>query len=1218
MTETILRDQNTSNLFPVRAARFYLQQNSYELDPKKESELYEDHWPRIKIARLILDEAQRFNFILDTVLPQQNIPPLENLYTLDNRAVEDIFQKLFPLLEQLLSASAVDTFYENAVDPDLLKETREELAEVNAILAVPAQLAGTEGKRDAKARLLINRAQQNADASSEILHTDNVIHRAVDQLTKLDTSTPINPNLARYLGEQISSNSNIQNAAIKIARLEGEDREAALIVLQNIVQESVAQTLAEIPNFSRKELPSEPLIIPPKSASTPLNKLAETIVDRAFEAKANHTVLVDQTLDLLETTIVSSQLASQPATQTAAIPLMIQLVTDRVEATTGNSTSIPNEATTDLSNHLSDLLAAPNENTAKVVAQVIIDALPAETEIKNSNEVIDQATAAISALTVGQLVQNDPSPEIINTVANQSLNIITDAVRHFQPSTAITPQTAEVLIRANNPTVPLTENQTIDQLAVSFAPVAIDRRTAETIVRSFIQFNRSSDGEIIPNLSDTELHQIAILALSSTDAVVSPDLTKQATTVLAPPSTSPTRHALDLPAAAVNIQTIHFSPQLSGSLRNFSPSPPATKPGEMAIVQPNIVEQIRQALIARVASQYSATQLTVLNQEINLLFGRQLGQATAVLLADYFTQPTDRPVLTATYNSVEGINQTRASLSNPVNPSVNSITHHFSQIPGATTNNSLLQEILAYVSRHGADSRAAQLLQLGITRLQASFLLSKGICVEDLVRTRQYYIGRGPQANKERINEINRIITEIRELEDNQPKMLRRLNLSRRLRQSQLRQGIATPIQLPHSQYNTTIVEENLHNPRLLQAQQERLLSRLFGKGEIIVRGRSMQVNRLRYFQFKLNRLVYSQISRFRVGRVYLRFSRRLSQQGFEKLLKTKAQALGQATIKKLAGTAAGKAAGRTAARFAASAVGKGLTKVLSSVLVKLGITALAGAATGGIGFIVAAALEIAAKVYKKIINISKKLFSAIGGFTKSLLFGLANSDDIQIMSDRTKNIMIAGAVGFTVIFLPVILIGNIISGVFLQNPYDQLAAEFDGTGEIAEGCFIFSGDWTTEDKALANGALAKILSFKKYADVLCEDDKKIGLVRKNSSDWCSAGSGFITVTDRCLGTADNTLYSLAHESGHIYYQRSPETYASFGINVCGANGPTEGYICSYPIPPLSCGEDFPETIAVYIMNQFNKSYTFLGGCKKAIDLEKDYWTHYNFIYKYF
>jgi len=170
-------------------------------------------------------------------------------------------------------------------------------------------------------------------------------------------------------------------------------------------------------------------------------------------------------------------------------------------------------------------------------------------------------------------------------------------------------------------------------------------------------------------------------------------------------------------------------------------------------------------------------------------------------------------------------------------------------------------------------------------------------------------------------------------------------------------------------------------------------------------------------------------------------------------------------------------------------------------------------------------------------------------------------------------------------------------------------------------GCFSFSDSkdkWSDSEKSQVTEAVAKILSSPGYSQNLCQKGP-IELIRERKNDYAHADSrnSKIYLTNGSSGGTFNSqeviLYTLSHESGHIFANRNSYIYNKFFRNLFNPfGGQQEDYICSYPLKKTP-DEDFPETIAVFIMNKFYPNYPYVHCGNKPINLQTDYPKHYNF-----
>lgn len=130
--------------------------------------------------------------------------------------------------------------------------------------------------------------------------------------------------------------------------------------------------------------------------------------------------------------------------------------------------------------------------------------------------------------------------------------------------------------------------------------------------------------------------------------------------------------------------------------------------------------------------------------------------------------------------------------------------------------------------------------------------------------------------------------------------------------------------------------------------------------------------------------------------------------------------------------------------------------------------------------------------------------------------------------------------------------------------------------------CFEFDKSWANQvtGKANVSKAILKMSAAKTYMATLCKGGKiTLTYSTKNVKYGGEIINGGITLYRPGTYLSDLvTLYTLAHESGHIYAHRTSadEKFAD-DPKVKG-----EGYICTYPMGKTT-NEDFAETIALYI-----------------------------------
>ncbi|MCR4324706.1 MAG: hypothetical protein NUV69_03385 [Candidatus Curtissbacteria bacterium] len=156
-----------------------------------------------------------------------------------------------------------------------------------------------------------------------------------------------------------------------------------------------------------------------------------------------------------------------------------------------------------------------------------------------------------------------------------------------------------------------------------------------------------------------------------------------------------------------------------------------------------------------------------------------------------------------------------------------------------------------------------------------------------------------------------------------------------------------------------------------------------------------------------------------------------------------------------------------------------------------------------------------------------------------------------------------------------------------------------------AINCFTFQGPWTDSEKALEMEAITALSRAPAYLNLVCSQGTVI--LHRDHSD----GFNFVTcpnhiaISNLGVGNPDNTLYVLAHESGHIVQCYGLQAYQNF----LNESPWTEGYICSYPAQK-SQAEDFAEAIAIHVVWKTHNSRT----CG-PINYPSTYPKHYNFTH---
>lgn len=159
--------------------------------------------------------------------------------------------------------------------------------------------------------------------------------------------------------------------------------------------------------------------------------------------------------------------------------------------------------------------------------------------------------------------------------------------------------------------------------------------------------------------------------------------------------------------------------------------------------------------------------------------------------------------------------------------------------------------------------------------------------------------------------------------------------------------------------------------------------------------------------------------------------------------------------------------------------------------------------------------------------------------------------------------------------------------------------------GNPPTNCFIFEGNWTNDDKNLENNAIAQLARSSAYISRLCSTGTvKLKRINSDSFNWAECPNT-INISDKGVGNQSNTIYALAHETGHILQCAGQQVYQDF-LNASPWS--SEGFLCSYPLEKTSF-EDFAETIAVYVAwHDFTTPR-----CSGSINYPTKYPDHYRF-----
>lgn len=491
-----------------------------------------------------------------------------------------------------------------------------------------------------------------------------------------------------------------------------------------------------------------------------------------------------------------------------------------------------------------------------------------------------------------------------------------------------------------------------------------------------------------------------------------------------------------------------------------------------------------------------------------------------------------------------------------------------------------------------------------ITVDSRGFILTlKGIKPEDIRNTYENLIKSG------KIQSDSPLVAELKQIEEslklyqlsNIPEEYKTLVKERQgQRWRALQNNNAEPLRIPFSKFRGFIDEVGKINPKLniiskINSKISTFLGKILGNEKVIfvTQQTALVINKFNFLKQQFT----SKISNW------------FWKTGFGQGLKISLEKAGakslEAIFKKFSKEGAKKA------------VTQAVAKGIASFLVKVGVatTHTIAIASNAIAPVVAFILvEVGAWLLKQGFKLRKqfnKFVLTLGGITNAVLAGISSYSESESDKKQFSWLFIGF---FALIFIfPLIFIINL-GSAFLGSP-----KSLGGSGQETqiESCFFLTGPWSDEEKEWERKAINTILQYPKYSQILCKNNEKIVLVRENKNDscWAPASEGNkIYIRNQCLGNEENSLYALSHETGHIFNRRDNYTlYQDYLKAIGGTNGPKENYLCSYPYAK-TYGEDFPETIAVFIMNQHFSNHPYRNCNNRPINLQTDYQLHYNFI----
>lgn len=162
--------------------------------------------------------------------------------------------------------------------------------------------------------------------------------------------------------------------------------------------------------------------------------------------------------------------------------------------------------------------------------------------------------------------------------------------------------------------------------------------------------------------------------------------------------------------------------------------------------------------------------------------------------------------------------------------------------------------------------------------------------------------------------------------------------------------------------------------------------------------------------------------------------------------------------------------------------------------------------------------------------------------------------------------------------------------------------------GNPPTACYTFTGEWPASYRANVQAAITYLTGhWKNYMAKACRGGEEIQLKyevsKGNYWGWASAG-GHITLYKAGLTNVTNTIYILAHETGHIVSWRVPSIMQQF-LDTPGLKN--EGPLCSYD-NTTNQYEAFAESAALYASPKTFRcmNYSFSSAYPKHYDFAKD------------
>ncbi len=181
-----------------------------------------------------------------------------------------------------------------------------------------------------------------------------------------------------------------------------------------------------------------------------------------------------------------------------------------------------------------------------------------------------------------------------------------------------------------------------------------------------------------------------------------------------------------------------------------------------------------------------------------------------------------------------------------------------------------------------------------------------------------------------------------------------------------------------------------------------------------------------------------------------------------------------------------------------------------------------------------------------------------------------------------------------------------------------KILGSSSGTANLpvcATGCFKFEEGWPVDARASEEEAINYLSKASIYMDKLCSKGDIMlrwgGYTTVRKGGDVLAGPNIISIYTLGVGSLSNSLYTLAHESGHIFARRYGDIFRQY-VDTAGVGNIL---ICTYPLANSS-GESFAEMISLYDAGSLIPTTRHFG-CMGGKTFKEAYPNHWKFARDY-